>query len=87
MPDTAEQTHAADPEVVDRVKGVLEQIRPALQMDGGDLEFIEMDDDGVVKLHLVGACVGCPMSTMTLAMGIERMLKHQVPEVSNVITV
>ena len=87
MPEATAATEQPDRDLEQRVKSVLEQIRPALQMDGGDLEFVEVDDEGVVKLHLVGACVGCPMSTATLAMGIERMLKQQVPEVTQIVTV
>ncbi len=68
------------------VQAVLEQIRPALQADGGDVELIDVTD-GVVSLKLVGACSGCPMSTMTLKMGIERTLKEKVPEVKEVISV
>ena len=68
------------------VQAVLEQIRPALQADGGDVELIDVND-GVVSLKLVGACSGCPMSTMTLKMGIERVLKEKVPEVKEVVSI
>ena len=63
-----------------RVAEVLERLRPALQMDGGDLELVEVND-GIVFLKLLGACAGCPMSTMTLKLGIERRLKEVLPEV------
>jgi Fe-S cluster biogenesis protein NfuA len=69
------------------VKEVLELIRPALQADGGDVELVEVTDDGVVKVKLVGACGHCPMSTMTLKMGIERTLMEKVPGVKEVIQV
>ncbi|MGA2152104.1 MAG: NifU family protein [Geobacteraceae bacterium] len=69
------------------VKEVLEMIRPALQADGGDVELVEVTDDGVVKVKLVGACGHCPMSTMTLKMGIERTLMEKVPGVKEVIQV
>ena len=69
------------------VKEVLDMIRPALQADGGDVELIEVTDDGVVKVKLVGACGHCPMSTMTLKMGIERTLMEKVPGVKEVISV
>lgn len=70
--------------VVERVEAALDQIRPALQMDGGDVELVEVDDDGVVKIQLVGACQGCPMSMMTLKAGIERHLARSVPEITGV---
>jgi Fe-S cluster biogenesis protein NfuA len=69
------------------VKEVLEMIRPALQADGGDVELIEVTADGIVKVKLVGACGHCPMSTMTLKMGIERTLMEKVPGVKEVIQV
>jgi len=67
-----------------KVEAVLNQIRPALQADGGDIELVDVTKEGVVKVRLVGACVGCPMSTMTLALGIERTLKKRVPGVKRV---
>jgi Fe-S cluster biogenesis protein NfuA len=66
------------------VKKVLEKIRPALQRDGGDVEFVDVKDDGVVQVRLTGACAGCPMSQMTLKMGVERLLKEEVPGVNRV---
>jgi Fe-S cluster biogenesis protein NfuA len=68
-----------------RIEEVLKDIRPALQADGGDVEFVSVSDDGVVTLKLTGACGGCPMSQMTLKMGIERVLKQRVPEVKEVV--
>ncbi len=68
----------------EKVETVLNQIRPALQADGGDIELVDITKEGVVKVRLVGACVGCPMSTMTLALGIERTLKERVPGVKRV---
>jgi Fe-S cluster biogenesis protein NfuA len=70
----------------DKVAAALAQIRPALQADGGDVELVNVTD-GVVKLKLTGACSGCPMSTMTLKMGIERVLKEQIPEIKEVVAV
>jgi len=67
-----------------RVQDALDLIRPALQADGGDVELVEVCDDGVVKVALQGACRGCPMSQLTLANGVERVLKEQVPEVLRV---
>lgn len=68
----------------ERVQGVLDQIRPALQADGGDVELVDVTDDGVVKVALQGACRGCPMSQLTLANGVERVLKEQIPDVVRV---
>jgi Fe-S cluster biogenesis protein NfuA len=73
--------------MLNEVKEVLETIRPALQADGGDVELIEVTDDGIVKVKLVGACGHCPMSTMTLKMGIERTLMEKVPGVKEVVQV
>ena len=70
----------------ENVEKALEKIRPALRADGGDIELIDVVD-GVVKVRLTGACGGCPMSQMTLKMGVERILKQQVPEVKSVETV
>lgn len=68
----------------EQVESVLDKIRPALQADGGNVELVDVTDDGVVKVKLVGACAGCPMSQLTLANGVERILKEQIPEVSRV---
>lgn len=68
------------------IEAALEQIRPNLQADGGDVELVEVKN-GVVKLRLRGACSGCPMATMTLRQGIERLLKEQVPGVKEVVSV
>lgn len=69
----------------EKVKEVLDQVRPALQRDGGDVELIDVADDGIVTVKLQGACAGCPMSQMTLKMGIEQHIKRQIPEVKEVI--
>jgi len=66
------------------VQEALDLIRPALQADGGDVELVDVTDDGVVKVALQGACRGCPMSQLTLANGVERVLKEQIPEVVRV---
>ena len=73
--------------VRDRVQGVIDLIRPAVQADGGDIELVDVADDGVVQIRFHGACHGCPSSTMTLQMGIERNLREKVPEVNRVIPV
>ena len=68
----------------EKVEAALAKVRPALQADGGDVEFVEVDDQGVVSVRLTGACAGCPMSQLTLSQGIERYLKEAVPEVARV---
>jgi Fe-S cluster biogenesis protein NfuA len=73
--------------MLEEVKKVLDMIRPALQADGGDVELVEITDDGVVKVKLVGACGHCPMSTMTLKNGIEKTLMQKVPGVKEVVGV
>lgn len=70
----------------EKVEEALNKVRPALQADGGDVELVEIKD-GVVKVRLTGACGGCPMSQMTLKMGIERHLKNEIPEIKEVIAV
>ena len=69
----------------EKVNEVLQAIRPSLQADGGDVELVEVTDDGVVKVELQGACKGCPMSQMTLANGVERILKERVEGVTSVV--
>ncbi|MBK5100408.1 MAG: NifU family protein [Desulfobacteraceae bacterium] len=68
----------------EKVESALQNVRPSLQADGGDVQLIDVDEDGVVKVRLMGACQGCAMSQMTLKMGIEKMLKQNVPEVKSV---
>lgn len=67
----------------ERIEKALEQIRPALQADGGDVELVDVKD-GIVQVRLKGACGGCPMSSMTLSLGVERAIKRAVPEVKKV---
>lgn len=71
----------------EKVKTVLDEIRPYLKADGGDAELVEVSEDGIVKLKLLGACGHCPMSIMTLKMGIEKRIKEKVPEVKEVVAV
>jgi Fe-S cluster biogenesis protein NfuA len=71
----------------DSVLSAINQIRPNLQADGGDVDLVEVGEDGVVKVRLTGACRGCPMSQMTLKMGIEKFLKKEVPGVKEVVSV
>ncbi len=68
----------------EKVEKVIEEIRPQLQADGGDVELIEVTDEGKVKVQLIGACAGCPMSTLTLAAVIEKTIKEKIPEVKEV---
>jgi Fe-S cluster biogenesis protein NfuA len=70
----------------EKVKAALDQIRPALQADGGDVELVGVKD-GIVSVKLKGACGGCPMATMTLKKGIEKIIKEQVPEIKEVVAV
>ena len=73
--------------MIEEVAKVLEGIRPALQADGGDVQLVGVTEDGVVQVRLTGACGHCPMSTMTLKMGIERTLKEKIPGVKEVVSV
>ncbi len=68
----------------EEVEKALESIREYLKMDGGDIELVDVSEDGVVKVRLMGACVGCPFSTMTMQMGVQKSLMEQVPGVKSV---
>jgi Fe-S cluster biogenesis protein NfuA len=70
-----------------KVEEVLNQLRPELQAHGGDVELVEVTKDQLVKVRLTGACSGCPMSALTLAMGIERALRREIPEIKGVVAV
>ena len=70
--------------MIEKVQAVLDQVRPMLQRDGGDVELVEVTADGIVKVKLQGACGSCPMSTMTLKMGIEQAIKEQISEIVEV---
>ena len=69
------------------VQKAIDLIRPSLQADGGDVELIDVSEDGIVKVKLTVACRGCPMSQMTLKMGIEKIIKQQVPNIKEVVAV
>ena len=71
----------------EQVKTALESVRPQLQADGGDVEFVSVSDDGIVSVKLLGRCNGCPMSQMTIKNGIEGYLKKEVPQVTSVVGV
>ncbi len=68
----------------EKVESSLKKVRPLLQAEGGDVEFVDVDNDGVVQVRLTGACHSCPMSQMTLKMGIEKILKQNIPEIKSV---
>ncbi|MBI5184697.1 MAG: NifU family protein [Nitrospinae bacterium] len=68
----------------EKIEKALDEIRPGLQADGGNVEFVDVNDEGVVFLRMVGACSGCPSSQITLKMGIERKLMERIPEVTAV---
>ena len=87
MAEVATQPAGKSAAVRERVQGVINLIRPAVQADGGDIELVDVTSDGVVQIRFHGACHGCPSSTMTLQMGIERNLREKVPEVIQVIPV
>ena len=82
-----EEISNTEKSIKDRVAEVIERIRPAIQGDGGDIELVEVEDGGVVKVRLLGACCGCPSAQMTLKMGVERMIKENVPEITEVVGV
>ncbi len=71
----------------EQVQKAIDKVRPGLQADGGDVELVDVSADGVVKVRLTGACRGCPMSQMTLKMGIEKIIKQQVPSIKEVVSV
>ena len=77
----------SNPTVRDRVRAVIELIRPAVQADGGDIELVDVTEGGVVQIRFHGACHGCPSSNLTLHMGIERSLREQIPQVTRVVPV
>ena len=81
MSQTPAQPSTETPSVFQRVTQVINRIRPAVQSDGGDVELVEVTAAGVARIRLHGACVGCPSSSMTLHMGIERNLREKVPEI------
>ena len=70
--------------LMEKVHDALQKVRPSLQADGGDVELVDVNDEGLVRVKLKGACGSCPMSQMTLKMGIEKILKQNVPEVESV---
>ncbi len=75
---------AQNPELVKKVEGVIDQIRPYLEADGGNIRFVEITDDNIVNVELLGACGSCPMSQMTLKAGVEQAVRKAVPEIKAV---
>ena len=75
---------STDNELIARIEGALDSIRPYLASDGGDVKVLDVSNDGIVKLELLGACGSCPMSTMTMKAGVEQAIKSQVPEITAV---
>ncbi|HNY50482.1 MAG TPA: NifU family protein [Smithella sp.] len=71
----------------EEVQKAIDMVRPGLQADGGDVELVDVSEDGIVRVKLTGACRGCPMSQMTLKMGIEKIIKQQIPAVKEVVAV
>jgi Fe-S cluster biogenesis protein NfuA len=84
---TTTATETPTPALREKVQAVINLIRPAVQADGGDIELVDVKDDGLVSIRFHGACLGCPSSHMTLQHGIERNLREKVPEVTKVIPV
>ena len=81
------QATGSETTVREKVQGVLDLIRPSVQADGGDVELVQVGDDGTVQIRFHGACHGCPSSTMTLQDGIARNLREKIPEVTAVVPV
>jgi Fe-S cluster biogenesis protein NfuA len=86
-PENVQRGNAQNENVRERVQSVINLIRPAVQADGGDIELVDVTPAGVVQIRFHGACHGCPSSTMTLHMGIERNLREKVPEITQVVSV
>jgi Fe-S cluster biogenesis protein NfuA len=84
MADELSKKNQDPTELATRVRDVLELMRPMIQEDDGDIEFVEVTDEGVVRIRFLGACVGCPSSSHTLHQGIERLLKERIEEVTGV---
>ncbi len=81
------QDAPGQPTLRERVAEVLEALRPYLQSDGGDIELIDVDDDGIVQVRFQGACSGCPAASITMSQGVERTIREKVPEVTKVLLV
>lgn len=74
-------------QMIEKIEDALKKIRPSLLADGGDVELVDVEEGGIVKVRLTGACGACPMSQMTLKMGVERVLREAVSDITEVVTV
>ncbi len=81
------ETELADPALHAQVADVIDEVRPLIRADGGDIELVSVTSDGLVNVRLLGACIGCPSSAITLTMGVERTLKEKIPTIQRVICV
>jgi len=84
MPDTQNNNPGEDQELIKRIEGALDTIRPYLMADGGSVRLLDITEEFVVELELLGACGSCPMSAMTLRAGIEQALKRSIPQITRV---
>ena len=84
---TQNQSGTSGRSLRDRVQDVIKQIRPLIQQDGGDIELVDVSEGGEVQVRLQGACVGCPMAQTTMTQGVERRIRQEVPEVTQVVQV
>jgi Fe-S cluster biogenesis protein NfuA len=73
-------------ELISRIEAALDKIRPYLKADGGDVEFVSIDDNNILKVRMIGACDGCPFSLHTLKAGVEQTILHEIPEIKEVVT-
>ena len=87
MPASPQAPIAPEPSITARVQAVVDWLRPIIQSDGGDVELVNVSEDGVVQIRFHGACIGCPSAGMTLREGLERNIKEKVPEVREVIPI
>ena len=87
MAPSVDSTSPKRKQLLHRVAGVIETVRPMAQSDGGDIELLDVSPDGVVRVRLLGACIGCPSSETTISLGIERALKNRIPEITRVVCV
>ncbi|OQX98753.1 MAG: hypothetical protein B6I20_10680 [Bacteroidetes bacterium 4572_117] len=80
-------TNSKKKKIESKINKAIESVRPYLQMDGGDISFVELTDENIVKVKLLGACHACPMSIQTLKLGVEKAIKNIVPEIKEVVAV
>jgi len=87
IPSENEKANHVDSALLAQVAAVIDELRPVIRADGGDIELVSVTRDGVVNVRLLGACIGCPSSAITLTMGVERSLKEKIPTIQRVICV